>query len=232
MDAIDTVYPDNIRKGELNLYMKDSFGEIVSELGLDVNKFKETGEFVDPEKPVALESDWDEKPSEREEAHDMPEKGTKAIVNGQVVDADSSYARFMRDAQREFKTRHWEEGTDEEQKPDEVKGGEKKYKQDGETKTLDFGENKKPVCEMTIEQEVTDPWKLLELLWGQGKENFEELLRSNLFSDDRVMDTLEQFEVKNLTNLNDLLAYDFEQVLGAFGCDVEAWTQHLEIQKA
>jgi hypothetical protein len=177
MDAIDTVYPDNIRKGELNLYMKDSFGEIVSELGLDVNKFKETGEFVDPEKPVALEGSTEDN-------------------------------------------------------PDEVKDGDKKYKQDGETKTLDFGENKKPVCEMTIEQEVTDPWKLLELLWGQGKENFEELLRSNLFSDDRVMDTLEQFEVKNLTNLNDLLAYDFEQVLDAFGCDVEAWTQHLEIQKA
>ena len=123
------------------------------------------------------------------------------------------------------------EGSDEEQRPDEVKGGEKKYKQDGETKTLDFGENKKPVCEMTIEQEVTDPWKLLELLWGQGKENFEELLRSNLFSDDRIMDTLEQFEIKDLTNLNDLLAFDFEQVLEALGCDVEAWTQHLEIKK-
>lgn len=85
---------------------------------------------------------------------------------------------------------------------------------------------------MTIEQEINDPWKLLNLLWGQGKDNFDELLRSNLFSDDRIMDTLEQFEVRDLTNLNDLLAYDFEQVLEALGCDVEAWTQRLEIQKA
>ena len=220
MDAIDSCYPDGVRKGELNAYMKDSFYEIVDELGLDVEKFKRDGQFVEPEKPVTLE-----------------------------------------------------DGKGEEQKPDEVKDGEKKYKKDGETKTLVTGSdkenkeemtnvdaatimggasetdmdaadmglishkvadpyNKKKVTEMTIEQEITDPWKLLELLWGQGKENFEELLRSNLFSDDMIMDTLEQFEVRDLTNLNDLLAYDFEQVLDAFGCDVEAWTQHLEIQKA
>ena len=238
MDAIDTVYPDNIRKGELNLYMKDSFDEIVSELGLDVNKFKETGEFVDPEKPVALESD-----------DDLLKVGDKVKVVGKglaskgwvgeissvdkakkglpytVTFADRDPGEYAKDEIELVQEK-------DETPPDEVKDGEKKHKQDGETKTLDFGENKKPVCEMTIEQEVTDPWRLLDLLWGQGKENFEELLRSNLFSDDRVMDTLEQFEVKNLTNLNDLLAYDFEQVLDALGCDVEAWTQHLEIQKA
>ena len=311
MDAIDTACGvETVTKDELNKLMTKNFVWIIDVLGLDVEKFKKDGQFVDPEKPVALESDWDEKPAEREEAHDKPERGTKAIVNGQEVDADSGYAEFMRIANMEPRRRHWEENSDDgkkmtpeqkkvvdnakktakkdgydqyiildkedgswsfarkhiqdksdfdkfnqevvgivtyddlqykpysltesedEQKPDEIKDGEKKYKQDGETKTLDFGENKKPVCEMTIEQEVTDPWRLLELLWGQGKENFEELLRSNLFSDDKVMDTLEQFEVRDLTNLNDLLAYDFEQVLDAFGCDVEAWTQHLEIQKA
>lgn len=180
MDAIDNCYPDGVRKGELNAYMKDSFYEIVDELGLDVEKFKQDGQFVEPEKPVTLE------------------------------------------------------GSEDEQKPDEVKDGEKKYKQDGETKTLVTGEddNKSVVSEMTIEQEINDPWKLLNLLWGQGKDNFDELLRSNLFSDDRIMDTLEQFEVRDLTNLNDLLAFDFEQVLEALGCDVEAWTQRLEIQKA
>lgn len=91
---------------------------------------------------------------------------------------------------------------------------------------------KKPVCEMTIEQEVNDPWKLSEMLWGQGKENLKELLDSNLFSDDRIMGTLEQFEVRDLTNLNDLLAFDFESVLDALGCDVEAWTKNLEITRA
>ena len=75
MDAIDNCYPDGVRKGELNAYMKDSFYEIVDELGLDVEKFKRDGQFVEPEKPVTLE------------------------------------------------------GSDDEQKPDEVKGGEKKYKQ-------------------------------------------------------------------------------------------------------
>lgn len=91
---------------------------------------------------------------------------------------------------------------------------------------------KKPVCEMTIEQEVNDPWKLSEMLWGQGKENLKELLDSNLFSDDRIMGTLEQFDVRDLTNLNDLLAFDFESVLDALGCDVEVWTKNLEITRA
>lgn len=182
MDAIDSYveryWSGKITKqGLVEIFTKYMY-EIVDSLGLDVEKYKETGEFVDSEKPVTLE------------------------------------------------------GSDDEKKPDEVKGAEKKYKQDGETKTLVTGEDKHVVTEMTIEQEITDPWRLLDLLWGQGKDNLQQLLDSNLFSDDRVMDTLEQFEIKNLTNLNDLLAYDFESVLEAFGCDVEAWTQHLEIQKA
>ena len=177
MDAIDSCYPDGVRKGELNAYMKDSFYEIVDELGLDVEKFKTSGEFVDSEKPVTLE------------------------------------------------------GSDDEQKPDEVKDGDKKYKQDGETKTLVTGSEKKVVTEMTIEQEVDDPWKLVNLLWGQGKENFQELLDSNLFGDDTIMSTLEQFEIRNLGTLNDFLAFEFEEFLEALGCDREAWVQNLEITR-
>lgn len=185
MDAIENLlgasgYSDGVPKAALNgMFSADNIGDLIEELGLDVEAFMNKGEFVDPQKPVALEGS---------------------------------------------------EG--DEQKPDEVKDGEKKYKQDGETKTLVTGSEKQVVSEMTIEQEINDPWKLLNLLWGQGKDNFDELLRSNLFSDDRIMDTLEQFEVRDLTNLNDLLAFDFEQVLEALGCDVEAWTQRLEIQKA
>ena len=177
MDAIDTVYPDNIRKGELNAYMNDSFYEIVDELGLDVEKFKETGEFVDPEKPVALE------------------------------------------------------GSDEEQKPDEIKDGEKKYKKDGETKTLVTGSDKQVVNEMTIEQEIDDPWKLLELLWGQGRENFRDLLESELIDDDTLMMMLEDMEIKNLTSINDAFAYDFPTILDMLGLDGEAWSQNLEIKR-
>jgi hypothetical protein len=178
MDAIDSCYPDGVRKGELNAYMNDSFYEIVDELGLDVEKFKRDGQFVEPEKPVTLE-----------------------------------------------------DGKGDEQKPDEVKDGDKKYKQDGETKTLVTGSEKKVVTEMTIEQEVDDPWKLVNLLWGQGKENFQELLDSNLFGDDTIMSTLEQFEIRNLGTLNDFLAFEFENFLEALGCDREAWVQNLEITR-
>ena len=234
MDAIDTlaekIWRGAPEKPQLEEMLSKRMYNVVAELGLDVEKFKKDGQFVDIEKPVALESDWDEKPAEREEAYDKPERGTKAIVNGQVVDADSGYARFMRDAQREFKKRHWEENTDEE-KPDEVKDGEKKYKQDGETKTLDFGENKKPVCEMTIEQEIDDPWKLLELLWGQGRENFRDLLESELIDDDTLMMCLEDMEIKNLTSINDAFAFDFPTILDMLGLDGKAWSQNLEIKR-
>lgn len=115
---------------------------------------------------------------------------------------------------------------------DELKDGEKKYKQDGETKTLVTGGKKNVVSEMTIEQEISDPWKLVNLLWGQGKENFQELLDSDLFDDDTIMSTLEQFEIRELGNLNDFLAFEFENFLEALGCDRDAWVQNLEIQKA
>lgn len=184
MDAIDSCYPDGVRKGELNAYMKDSFYEIVDELGLDVEKFKQDGQFVDPKKPVALE------------------------------------------------------GSEDEQKPDEVKDGEKKYKKDGETKTLVTGSDKEnntndkqEVTEMTIEQEIDNPWKLSELLWGQGRENLRELLESELFDDEFVMQMIEDMEIHDLTAINDAFAYDFETILDMFGCDPHAWSQNLEIKK-
>lgn len=181
MDAIDSYveryWSGKITKqGLVEIFTKYMY-EIVDSLGLDVEKFKQDGQFVEPEKPVTLE------------------------------------------------------GSEDEQKPDEVKDGDKKYKQDGETKTLVTGSEKQVVSEMTIEQEVDDPWKLVNLLWGQGKENFQELLDSNLFGDDTIMSTLEQFEIRNLGTLNDFLAFEFENFLEALGCDREAWVQNLEITR-
>ena len=194
MDAIDgwcdeTVTGEAVTKAELNDWFANDMESIVVRLGLDAKKFKETGEFVDPKKPVALE------------------------------------------------------GSEEEQKPDEVKDGEKKYKQDGETKTLVTGSDKEnktndkqEVTEMTIEQEITHATLLLPLLWGQGKENLQALLDSDVFHDEEgdvfIVDTLEEMGLRNLTEVNDAFAYDFESILEALGCDPEAWTQRLEIQKA
>ena len=240
MDAIEELaqgYGTQISKATLNgMFSADNISELIEALGLDVDAFMDKGQIVDPKKPVALESDWDEKPAEREEAHDKPQKGTKAIVNGRLVDADSGYAEFMRIAQMEPRRRHWEENS-EGDKPDEVKDDEKKYKKDGETKTLVTGSDKEnktndkqEVTEMTIEQEITDPRKLLEMLWGQGRENLRELLESELFDDEFVMQMIEDMEIHDLTAINDAFAYDFESILDMFGCDPHAWSQNLEIK--
>ena len=129
------------------------------------------------------------------------------------------------------------ESDSEKDKPDEVKDGEKKYKKDGETKTLVTGSDKEnktndkqEVTEMTIEQEITDPWKLLDMLWGQGQENLRELLESELFDDKFVMQMIEDMEIHDLTAINDAFAYDFESILDMFGCDPHAWSQNLEIK--
>ena len=124
-----------------------------------------------------------------------------------------------------------------EQKPDEVKGGEKKFKKDGETKTLVTGSdkeinNKQEVTEMTIEQEVSNPWSLAELMWGQGKENLEDLLRAEVVDEEVLMRMLEDMDIHNLTALNDAFAFDFESILEMVGCDPHAWSQNLEIKKA
>lgn len=179
MDAIDELCGETITKKELNTLLSGRMETLVDYLGLDVERYKDTGEFVDSDKPTSVEL----------------------------------------------------ENTDE-QKPEEVKSQDKTFNTDGENKTLVAGEdNKKPVCEMTIEQEVDDPWKLSEMLWGQGKENLQELLRSGVVDEDAIMQILEDMEIRNLTSINDAFAYDFESMLEAFGCDPEAWSRELKIVK-
>lgn len=254
MDAIDSCYPDGIGKGELNAYMNDSFDEIVSELGLDVEKFKETGEFVDSDKPTSVELESDQKFNVGDEITWRHHNGSlsnevvRELTDGGYI-VDDGFAgenecypghapeELLGKPNMEWDGKEWKQGIGmaegtEEQKPDEVKSKDKTFNQDGENKTLVTGEeNKKPVCEMTIEQEVDDPWKLSEMLWGQGKENLEELLRSGVVSEDYVMQMLEEMELRNLTNINDAFAYDFESMLDTFGCDPEAWSQNLEIKR-
>ena len=117
-------------------------------------------------------------------------------------------------------------------KSGEVKDGDKQVTQDGETKTLVAGEeNKKPVCEMTIEQDINNAWNLAEYLWGQGKENLEELLRIKLVDGDAILQLLEDMGERNLTSINDLFAYDFPSVLDSLGLDGHAWSQNLEFKR-
>ena len=373
MDAIDSCYPDGVRKGELNAYMNDSFYEIVDELGLDVEKFKQDGQFVDPKKPVALESDGENqdgdtkfkigdyvsgpglrgmvvkvypRPSGERQRYLVKcmhgrDKGLSAnmfedeltfrhsgdgdentrsatLVSYGIFDVDN-LMKFLKglkpkrgeikyeivDVKAEsdetvkvtFQTRgsnkdihsiiakdyiaydieNWKvsdisepvedkehpgmfktevtlkmeydmrgkrassmelESDTEDKTSDELKDGDKKYKQDGETKTLVTGSDKEnntndkqEVTEMTIEQEIDNPWKLSELLWGQGRENLRELLESELFDDEFVMQMIEGMEIHDLTAINDAFAYDFETILDMFGCDPHAWSQNLEIKK-
>ena len=282
MDAIDELSGDTISKQQLNTLLSGQMATLVDMLGLDVERYEDTGEFVDSDKPTSVElegTDWKditEKLTAEELADSIEgweDRSKKLVVcdafasgsdivnvdvltvtdkrdevmkmaseyllgnveNWQVSDAseprEDENGQFYTELILEPKYEEVAENNDE-VKAGDVKDGEKQVTQGGDTKTLMAGEEKKPVCEMTIEQEVTDPWKLLNLLWGQGRENFKQLLDSNLFSEDRIMDTLEQFEIKNLTSLNDMLAYDFETVLDMFGCDVDAWNENLVIQKA
>ena len=116
-----------------------------------------------------------------------------------------------------------------------MKGAEKKYKQDGETKTLDFGENKKVVTEMTIEQDIQHAYQLVTLLWGNAKYYLEKLLTTKEFSgeagDEEVLRAIEDMGITNLSQLNDVLSYEFETLLEALGCDLGAWNNGLEIKK-
>ena len=108
---------------------------------------------------------------------------------------------------------------DEESNQDEVKDGEKKFKgDDGEVKTLDNAD-KKVVSEMTIEQEIDDPWKLSEMMWGQGQENLQELLRSDVVDDEEVMQMIEDMGIRDLTGINDVFAFEFREILESLGLD-------------
>ena len=120
---------------------------------------------------------------------------------------------------------------DEESNQDEVKDGEKKFKgDDGEVKTLDNA-GKKVVSEMTIEQEIDDPWKLSEMMWGQGQENLQELLRSDVVDEEEVMQMLEDMEIRDLTNINDVFSFEFREILESLGLDGKAWSNNLEIKR-
>ena len=121
---------------------------------------------------------------------------------------------------------------DGESNPDEVKdGGDKKFKgDDGEVKTLDNAD-KKVVSEMTIEQEIDDPWKLSEMMWGQGQENLQELLRSDVVGEEEVMQMIEDMGIRDLTNINDAFAFEFREILESLGLDGKAWSNNLEIKR-
>ena len=120
---------------------------------------------------------------------------------------------------------------DGESNPVEVKDGEKKFKgDDGEVKTLDNAD-KKVVSEMTIEQEIDDPWKLSEMMWGQGQENLQELLRSDVVDEEEVMQMIEDMGIRDLTGINDVFAFEFREILESLGLDGKAWSNNLEIKR-
>ena len=120
---------------------------------------------------------------------------------------------------------------DEESNQDEVKDGEKKFKgDDGEVKTLDNAD-KKVVSEMTIEQEIDDPWKLSEMMWGQGQENLQELLRSDVVDEEEVMQMIEDMGIRDLTGINDVFSFEFREILESLGLDGKAWSNNLEIKR-
>ena len=120
---------------------------------------------------------------------------------------------------------------DGESNPVEVKDGEKKFKgDDGEVKTLDNAD-KKVVSEMTVEQEIDDPWKLSEMMWGQGQENLQELLRSDVVGEEEVMQMLEDMGIRDLTGINDVFAFEFREILESLGLDGKAWSNNLEIKR-
>lgn len=203
----------------------------------DGNEWKQGIGMNEATKKVSLYVDWDDDGAglDNNVVIDVPAE----IADSEESDALYDYISDWIDHQ-DFCVNDWmitdieglmDEGSEEVKKPEEVKSQDKTFNADGENKTLVAGEERKPVCEMTIEQEVDNPWNLAEMLWGQGKENFEELLRSGVVDEDYVMQMLEEMELRNLTNINDAFAYDFESMLDTFGCDPKAWSQHLKIVK-
>ena len=219
-----------------------------NELDKGDDGWTEIGQPVGESKPVELESgatkkvslyvDWDDDGA-------GIDKNVVIDVPAEIADSEESTALYdyITDwiDHQDFCVNDWAitdiEGLSEisenndEVKSADVKDGDKQVTQDGETKTLVAGEeNKKPVCEMTIEQEIDDPWKLSEMLWSQGKENLEELLRSELVGEEEIMQMLEDTGVRNLTNINDLFAFDFPSVLDSLGLDGQAWSKNLEIK--
>lgn len=95
---------------------------------------------------------------------------------------------------------------------------------------------KKPVCEMTIEQDITHATDLLPLLWGPGKKNLEAILASQSSDDEEgdvfIVDTLEKMGFRKLSDIQDAFTSDFESILKALGYDVNAWKETGEILRA
>ena len=129
------------------------------------------------------------------------------------------------------------ESNDNEKSDDELKNASpKKFKNDnGSTSELVTGcSKKKQVSEMTIQQEIDDAEQLCEMLWGQGRSNLRELLDSKISSSEGIMSMISEMmgeEPPTLTEINDLLAYDFESVLELLGADMDRYKHTLDIVK-
>ena len=219
MDAIENIlgaagYSDGVPKSALNgIFSPDNIHELIEELGLDVDAFMDKGEIVDKNKPVTLEDTTEKKPDEVEPDNKTfkDDEGQKQeLVTGEEKMSDAEAAKIMGSAS----------ATD----MDAADIGVSSQK-------VADPYNKKPVCEMTIEQEIDDPWKLSEMLWSQGKENLQDLLRSELVGEEDIMMMLEDSELRNLTSINDAFAFDFPSILDSLGLDGEAWSQNLEFKR-
>ena len=288
MDAIDSYVEVNwhgkVKKQELNKMFTDWMYVIVDDLGLDVDKYRENGEFVDEGKPTSVElegTDWKDL-TEKLDANELADslngwedRSKKLVVcdayasGSDIVNVDVLTVTDNRDEVVKMvgeyllgNVENWQVGDASEPRKDEngqfytelilepvyeevlenndeitdngeMKDGEKQVTQGGDTKTLVTGSdnNKQKVNEMTIEQEIDDPWKLTELLWGQGRENLEDLLRANVVDEDYLMQMLEDCDLHNLTSINDAFAFDFPSMLDTLGLDGKAWSQNLEIKR-
>ena len=127
------------------------------------------------------------------------------------------------------------EDGEEVQNPEEVKDDPKTFKGDnGQKQELVTGE-KKQFNEMTISMEVNSIEKLEKLLWGEGKVKLNYLLDAPCFKSadghEEILRCLESYEIDSLTRLNDFIAYDFDKILEALGCDVDKWNDDLIIVK-
>ena len=215
MDAINELCGETISKKELNTLLSGRMVTLVDYLGLDVEQYESNGEFVDSDKPtsVELENTDGQKPEEvKSQDKTFNQDGeNKTLVTGEEKKKEMSDAEAAT-----------------------IMGGASATDMDA----ADIGVSshevadpyRKPVCEMTIEQEVPSPQALSNMLWGQGKENLEELVRAEVVDDGSIMQMLEDMGLRNLTEINDLFSFDFENVLDSLGLDAEAWSQNLEIK--
>lgn len=291
MDAIDSyVYKTwgrsefaSVTKRELTKMFTIWMSEIVDELGLDVEKFKANGEFVDSDKPTFVElegTDWKDltetlSASELEDSLRGCDLTDLEVVDVDVNGEDDLFLTVKTSIDKKpeivgkvndallYNVDNWEVGkvvsqsqdeegnfvtelllnrldvvdekTANEVKPDEVKDDPKTFKGDnGQKQELVTGE-KKQFNEMTISMDVNSIEQLEKLLWGEGKVKLNYLLDAPCFKSEdgheEILRCLEAYEIDSLTHLNDFIAYDFEELLEALGCDVDKWNDDLVIIK-